>query len=377
MKMPWEEEEDGAALLEGSTLDQSVEQKVNSADRGNTTSGTYSCTYKSTPLEVVSAAGKGIALDDTTFESCSNKIPVTWPLTKEPVKSIRLFKPWGLTAPKIFHANLSLALDDLVKYAKAHNAAYLVGISVTCNEKTDQTEWDAGMKLLRMLGPEHVMGLAVGNEVDWNMAASVCRNDLFQGGKYLERFKARVADLDSIPGMSEKPLTAVLSDRYGLDPGSHNANFVNSLWEIYGTRYVASFNVYPQFSNGLAMAGCKGAVDVGTKFTMDEPGGFVPSVVKHYREKIAENKWDGMKLWVTETGWATEAYCALGCIPACNGHEPQEKFYKQFLDWDLSAGEDAKADHVFFFTIRDSSNFGFPERFGVIKSCQSEECKFE
>jgi exo-beta-1,3-glucanase (GH17 family) len=299
-----------------------------------------------------------------------------WPLTDQPIKSVRLFKPWGLTAPRIFHTNHTRAFQDLVAYAKANNVKYLVGASITCNEVTDDEEWKAGMELLRLLGSEHVMGLAIGNEVDWNMAAAVCRTELFEGGRYLERFQARVKDFDSIAaGMSEIPVTAVLSDRYGLDPDSHNAKFVDSLWKVYGTRYVSSFNIYPQFSNGLAMAGCQGAVDVGTKFTMDEPGGFVPSVVKHYKEKIKENGWTDMKLWVTETGWATEAYCALGCIPACNGAEAQERFYKNFLTWDLSAGDEV-ADHVFFFTIRDSSNFGFPEQFGVISTCQATDCKY-
>jgi hypothetical protein len=371
----------GMLLESNRSLDGSLADKDYSQYRGQTVSGTFDCTRQGGLSVTHAMANKGIALDDDSFEKCSNKLPLHWPTTKAPIKTMRLFKPWGVTAPRIFHTNATQALQDLKDYAEVNGVQYLVGVSVTCKEDQDEAEWEMAMKLLRMLNPENVMGLAVGNEVDWNAAAMTCRHHLFQGGDYAARVQKRVKDFDSITGLAGKPITAVLSDRYGIDVGGTNAAFIDSLWNVYNTRFIASFNVYPQFSAGLSQAGCTGAVDVGTKFelgdgTPNDPDGFVPAVIKMYKKKIADNGWEGMKLWITETGWATEGYCALVCAKACYSKESQERFYKGFLKWDLQAAGEYAADHVFFFTIRDSQNFGLHERFGLITNCEETACKF-
>lgn len=362
-------------------LDNTTEHKPSGygLGRGSTVSGTYKCVSNSTLSHVVSPARKGIALDDDTFEGCSNKIPIEWPVTNQTVNSIRLFKPWGLTPPRFFHTNMTIAFNDLKLYAQATNATFLFGISVTCDEESDDFEWEAGKEFLRLVGSQYIMGLAVGNEPDLNLGGETrhpgCRNRLWSQGGFLERFNQRVAEFDNITGMSEKPITVVFSGAHGLGPG--NTQFIQSVWERYSTRFVATFNIYPQFSTGLGMAGCDGAASVGTKFTTDDPAGFVPAVVKDYRTRMLNNGWHGMKLWIGETGWATQAGCLLGCYKACNSEETEEAFYRNFLAWDIKAGhENETADHAFFFTVRDSSAFGRHEKFGVIGRCEDTACKF-
>ncbi|CAK9070593.1 Hypothetical protein SCF082_LOCUS35088 [Durusdinium trenchii] len=41
-----------------------------------------------------------------------------------------------------------------------------MGTQVTCNETDDDRDWAWVLELLELLGPKHVMALAVGNEMD-------------------------------------------------------------------------------------------------------------------------------------------------------------------------------------------------------------------
>merc|ERR1719284_327277 len=224
------------------------------------------------------------------------------------------------------------------------------------------------------------MGLAVGNEADIAIAGEGthpgCRYHMWDQmwthpDGYLRRLVHRVEEFDTIEGMSSKPVTMVLS---ALGLTQKNTKLIQGAWEKYGSRFVASFNLYPQFSYGLSHAGCGGAVDVGTKFSMNAPAGFVPNVVKDYRTKMDQHGWNTMKLWISEMGWATEGHCVLNCYDACRNEDIQERFYKNCLEWDLSA-EETVADHVFYFTFRDSRNFQSIEKFGLIGKCEDTKCK--
>jgi len=100
----------------------------------------------------------------------------------------------------------------------------------------------------------------------------------------------RVKEFDAIPGMSSLPITAVLSNNaIGGKPFSSKVMpFLKGAWEHFGKRFIFSLNVYPQFSSGLAKAGCKGAADVGSNFKSDKPQGFTPAVVKEIRKKMKQ-----------------------------------------------------------------------------------------
>jgi hypothetical protein len=284
-----------------------------------------------------------------------------------------------MTQPRKFHGDRNRAWNGLKTFAEVHGAKFLVGISVTCITSEDDAEFDAALEFIRFVGKDHIMGLAVGNEIDlqiggehWNHN---CKYNLWNRGEYLNTFYRRVASFDEIEGMSELPVTAVISSN-GIFTDKVK-DFVGKLYERYGTRYVFSANIYPQFSYGLKKAGCNKAVEVGTKFAYDEPRGFVPAVVADTKKMFVDKGWTGMKLWVGETGWNTQGWCVLGCNHACHDIKSQKQFYQDFLRWDLSAGEEVQADHAFFFTMRDSSVFGSQEKFGLISNCQEDRCKFQ
>lgn len=333
--------------------------------------------------EVRLPEAKGIALDDTTLENCADEIPTRWPNTNQNILTVRLFKVWGMTPPMIMSGDRKKAWRGLKSFAVASGAKFLIGVSVTCNKKLDEREWEAGMEFINYVGVDHIMGLAVGNEIDLQVGAATgaCIRDLWRNDGYLRILKQRVLAFDNLAalrGSPKLPITAVLSNNaIGGSPFTAKVTrFIKGAWQEYGTRFAFSMNVYPQFSGGLRQAGCDGAARVGTSFETAPPSGFTPAVVKTIREKLNEIGARDMKVWLGETGWATHAYCVLGCELACRSKSTQKRYYEQFLKWDLSAGGDAKADHVFYFTLRDSTVFGKREEFGIVSQCGSRSCKF-
>eukprot|EP00929_Paragymnodinium_shiwhaense_P024317 TRINITY_DN14_c0_g1_i1.p1 TRINITY_DN14_c0_g1~~TRINITY_DN14_c0_g1_i1.p1 ORF type:complete len:584 (-),score=119.92 TRINITY_DN14_c0_g1_i1:239-1912(-) len=420
--------------------------------------GIFDCQGHKDFGEVVMPENKGLALDDTTFEHCADQIPTHWPNTKQKILSMRLFKPWGMTAPKHFHGDMHKAWKGLKGFAQASGTKFLIGVSVTCEKWNDEKEWQAGRQFIKYVGAEHIMGLAIGNEIDLQVGAQNggCVNWLWNQGGYEQVLAQRVKEFEEIPGMKGKPISAVLSMQSMRNyPFIYKVKkFLTNTWKKWGDRFVMSINVYPQFNAGLRKGGCHGAATSGTSYETSDPDnlGFMPNLVKDIRKRMAAVGGQNMKLWVGETGWATHAYCVLGCYEACNAKPTQERFYKGFLKWDLMDGlggpkrcgkptgkcaeavnfaltdgiyghpewypgltnessaddfqdhmasedragcphscaweaahPDQKpnlpaamqgAEHVFYFTLRDSFVFGKREEFGIVERCGSNRCKF-
>jgi hypothetical protein len=240
-----------------------------------------------------------------------------------------------MTKPIKFKGDYHKAWKGLKGMAQASGAKFLVGVSITCDLSDDEREWAAGREFIRYLGSEHIMGIAIGNELDLQVGGGTCKGELWRG-RYLETFKKRVQEFDAIPGMAGLPVTAVLSMNSLIK--STTWPFLKSLHRIYGDRYKFSINIYPQFSGGLAQAGCGASVDIGTKFNMNHPAGFMPNTVADIYQKLKKNGLGSMKIWIGELGWATHAYCRL-CGDACGSRSVQQRFYDNFLKWDLEASD--------------------------------------
>lgn len=54
---------------------------------------------------------------------------------------------------------------NLVDYAVRTGAKVFVGTDITCDEASDDRSWAWAKALMKMLHPDHVMGLAIGR--DW------------------------------------------------------------------------------------------------------------------------------------------------------------------------------------------------------------------
>eukprot|EP00929_Paragymnodinium_shiwhaense_P085176 TRINITY_DN4561_c0_g1_i3.p1 TRINITY_DN4561_c0_g1~~TRINITY_DN4561_c0_g1_i3.p1 ORF type:complete len:772 (+),score=151.52 TRINITY_DN4561_c0_g1_i3:70-2385(+) len=412
----------------------------------------FKCQSSTSYGEVVQPEMKGLALDDTTFEHCADQIPIHWPNTNQTVLSMRLFKPWGMTAPKWFGGDMHKAWKGLKVFAKATGVKFLIGVSVTCQSWNDEKEWAAGSEFIKYIGAKHIMGIAIGNEVDLQVGAANggCINDLWYRGGYKKILLQRVKEFDAIPGMKGLPVTAVAAmQSMSQYPFKWKVQkFLKEVWEELGDRFVLSINVYPQFDGGLRSRGCHGAARNGPDYSTTDPRnwGFMPGLVKSVRDRMAKVGGSGKKLWIGETGWATHAYCVLGCWEACNARSTQTRFYNGFLKWDLYAGFEPRAcgkptgqcetgvhwamnvgitqhpewypnmtanssaadfqdilasrgiddcphscehekkhgkpkktpgaEHVFYFTVRDSYVFGKREEFGLVRHCGDKKCKF-
>merc|ERR1712048_1069373 len=129
---------------------------------------------------------------------------------QQKILSVRLFKPWGMTHPKLFNTDMTKAWAGLKSFAQVTGAKFLLGVSVTCRTDLDEKEWDVGRKFIKYIGAEHIMGLAVGNEIDLQVGASngPCLQHLWRKDGYWKTFMKRVNEFDEIPGMSSLPVTA-------------------------------------------------------------------------------------------------------------------------------------------------------------------------
>ena len=150
---------------------------------------------------------KGLAVDDTTFQSCNRKIPGQWPNSPSILSSLRLFKAWDENWGEDLRHQAWQALKELVHRRKI---SVLVGTQVTCNEAwnkikkvscdlfyckfepswrlkiclsklaqetDDDREWDLVLELLQLLGRDHIMGVAVPGRLS-SSSECLCQPDL-------------------------------------------------------------------------------------------------------------------------------------------------------------------------------------------------------
>mmetsp|Transcript_2587 Transcript_2587/g.4773 ORF Transcript_2587/g.4773 Transcript_2587/m.4773 type:complete len:608 (+) Transcript_2587:29-1852(+) len=332
---------------------------------------------------VVDEERKGLAVDDTTFFNCPNEIPQQWPHTDQSVRSLRLFR---VSMPGLSKEAMMKIWSSLKALAEKNGVKYLVGTPVTCNMTDDQLQWDLVLQFVKFIGKDRIMGLAIGNEMDLlymkpgNIKSPECLEYLWSQQGYLSTFFKRVEEWDNVTGDTDLPVTAVFAmESMGGKPflnikgKAEVLPFLQGAWKKFGTRFVFTINLYPYFSHDLGKAGCNEAAEIGTKFTLDHPAGFTPSSAMVLRARMKSMGASEAKLWVGETGWAAPraGYCALGCYEACASPKTFQGFYQNFLGWKLGD----IADHVFYFTVHDSQQFGAHETFGLLSKCGDRRCK--
>jgi len=128
-----------------------------------------------------------------------------------------------------------------------------------------------------------------------------------------------------------------------------------------GDRFVYSFNEYPFWALNC--------------YAYPEPGKWtgISQVMSDYKNRIAiANKNKHPVIWMTETGWSSTVpssqyppvcpngtygtdYCSVARLKG---------YYQGFREWDLGY-----AEFGFYFSLRDSSNFGMTEGFGLVNGC--------
>jgi hypothetical protein len=201
-----------------------------------------------------------------------------------------------------------------------------------------------------------------------------------------------VKDLDGL-GMSHVPVTTVMgaavlaAEPFVEDPAQALfSSWVSNATKEYGERFVFSLNSYGYFdinamlddgTSDQCTAALKHALCLQTK-NLDHC--YVPGQIAEFRRRMqmVTGLANGGKLWLGETGWSSPRASTLGGnaqdplhdmsnCPAWSSYESFQQYYENFLSWDLSLpGGVAPPDHMFYFSIRDSSNFGMREGFGLV-----------
>ncbi|CAL1161903.1 unnamed protein product [Cladocopium goreaui] len=290
----------------------------------------------------------------------------------------------------------------------------LVGAQITCDEQDDDRDWRLVLQLLQILGRQHVMGsidnackhhssslflplqlatqqnhyslqisgsskpsagIAIGNEMELlQFKANIsqdCIQRMWHGGYFLRKLSERAADLDALDGFGDVPLTSVfggyiLSGSPFVDtPGAMVQTFFKEAIKKFGTRWVFTINVYPYFAPNNALDPgttdqCSASLETDWCF---KKGCNLPDTVALMRKKTTMLVGRDSTLWVGETGWSSpQASTLTGAMTGCPDFSSQnslKNYYKNFLRWTLDISDDVDGpDHVFYFTARDSGNFG-------------------
>jgi hypothetical protein len=281
---------------------------------------------------------------------------------------------------------------------KAHviysGAKVLLGAPVSCSKEDDDMYWSWTRELMKFLGPDHILGLGIGNELELlqfkgGEITDECVEDIWENGYFWRRFTDSVADMDSIPGFDGLPVTSVFG---GYAIGGNGVGFmeqprkarVNSFMrnatEKFGQRYAFTWNIYPYFNGGLNLY----ALDYA--LCWNEQDCFVPMRLRDARKK--QQKLTGKAgeiMWVGETGWSYPKAASLQTSnknsEAWSSRQTFARAYQEFLAWDMDidreSGDEnlAGPDVAFYFTVRDSLQFGKEEHFGLIDTCSAPECK--
>lgn len=379
--------------------------------------------------------GKGMCIDDESLFGCSEKLLQNWPHTEEPIQYVRLFKAFR---PEDSEEDTTRARENFVQYVKANNIKVLVGSQITCSEEDDEKDWGYVQKMINALGKEHVLALAVGNELDQpnylhdldDAQRKQCSERIWGG--YL--FKKTVDRIDwarkTIDNAKLQVTTVVTgsvvwthTDEWtGKGPAhfqeDETVKFLSYLTQVFQSgekHFVFVMNFYPIFDPGLLPDGCANDATNPPTFEPTKSGCDVTrcdsamaqancynnewscktnvnaiEARKLMKNFFTSNAAPGIKeeeaaawpLWIGELGWsAPKPKMFGGPLAQCDDFFSNNMLYsnyKNFLEWDLnlhSSDPVHPPEIVFYFTMRDAKNFGQQEHFGLVESCTSTSCK--
>lgn len=277
--------------------------------------------------------------------------------------SIRLFKAWDA---KWGEEGRESAWNGLVAYVVQSNAKVFIGTEITCDEEADDASWEWTKQLLQRLHPEHVMGLAIGNELELlqfkgqDMVPASCLVEIWERAYLWRKFQQFVAEFDAL-GFGSVSITSVFTGMglagepfYELPGKARVSSFLGNATGAYGGRFAFTWNWYPYFEPNMRVdagsEGCEGSLRAAGCWGS---GCVVPAQLRHARAKVEAltGRRDAL-MWVGETGWSTPASSSLVTeMRRCaewSSAETFRRFYKGFLEWDMDIGGGAKPpDHVF------------------------------
>lgn len=355
---------------------------------------------------------KGLTVDDTTWDTCPGSIPMTWPATSggvgDKVVNVRLFDPFHNGK----HPTFGEYPDDMhaLKRFLVHNSAKaLLGTMISCNQSADDEHWKRTVEVLGILGPEHVSAIALGNELDlyhYHDIHGWCPKQPGGLWGYLKKnMEQRLHELEHVHGgvFANVSIGTILAGTV-LDCGDPQCSPGNMTlipgfkdvlkWLVTVVpieRLILGINFYPYFQPCPPLDGKDEEAMTCERWThlatcTDDVLCVTRQTLLAGRYALKEAIGDrglNTRLWIGEFGWSAARAGTLN-TDACNqysnkkagqpraicpGWSSQDNYantYKGFLEWDLSIAPGvAGVEHAFWFTIRDSVNYGEGEYFGV------------
>lgn len=340
----------------------------------------WSCqSTRQLPNGIAKPEKKGIAVEDVTLQSCTDKIPGVWPHASDRMKSLRLFAAWRPEWGD--DSQREQAWDNLVKFVHDNDAKVLMGSEVKCNDG-DHQFWKWGLQLMQRIGREHMMGVSIGNELDNRGNNGDCWN---QGlwTTFFDTFKSRISEMDAIAGFNDVPVTTVFT--MGVFGVSEVHNFLQQAHDTWGSRFVWSFNPYPVWSPGIVPCSDDGITpracgpnECHERTSIGSGIGFTKDQMTAARKSVFDlTQSDSSVVWATEAGWSAPAVSAQQAIaqlcPEWGDKETMWAYYKGLMEWDLTLNDGKEVDHLFYFAVHDARG----EAFGLISGCGDDNCKVQ
>lgn len=369
----------------------------------NVTWAPFECPASKTSVlsdQVVLAQRKGLAVDDTTWDKCPGSIPVTWPGTAggagNQVGTVRLFRTGSESKE---------SMSKLKRFLAYNSGKALVGAPITCDQEADDVEWRNTVEALRILGPEHVVGVAIGNELDLlHNYPNKCAGDVW--GYFKKNFMQRMKELlildsGAFANISLTTVTAASIARCGDSSCSPQnmtltPEFSEVLQFIYqrvpADKFVISLNLYPYFTpcsplgadQETPVFSCSEWLHLSS--CVDEEKCVLRQSLISTRlalEGALGETGRNARLWIGEVGWSSPQSSTMSAgscqgkpgtwygngrevCPSWSSASSYATAYDAFLKWDLSVSAGmVPVELAFWFSIRDSTNFDVTEHFGL------------
>jgi hypothetical protein len=179
---------------------------------------------------------------------------------------------------------------------------------------------------------------------------------------------------------------------------SDNVGALNFMSEVLnsevGPNFVFTLNLYPYFDPNMKMdpdgkhceesikqcmcfnstSYCKTLVNVAR--VRDQI-----SALKQLRSSQGKGETPN-RFWIGEVGWSAPQASTLGYpMKNCDDFSSMEvyqSYYENYLKWEMNLDKGyAPVDAAFYFSMRDSNNFGRKEYFGLMEDCKSSKCKLQ
>jgi len=346
---------------------------------------------------------KGLCVDDTSFFDCPEKLLQNWPHTEQAVRHVRLFKAFR---PEDSEEQTTRTRNNFVNYVHANNIVVLVGSQITCSEEEDDEDWGNVQKLIEALGPEHVSALAVGNELDRLMykdkkhVPEGCLVKIFDEGYLLSRTLSRIQWAREALGNPELRVTSVFTagitwgegvnsevGQFDEQEGSKVNSYFEAVYKSGEQNFIFVINYYPIFDPNSHPNNCASAIQRSVCTDKMGQGDCALTTVQLPHTRTMMNRFFAnhpefgfttAPLWIGEIGWSTPSLPGHA-MEACEEFFSAKTFhdyYKNFLQWDLDFSDDLEPPEMaFYFTMRDATQFGNTEHFGLVEGCGATSCK--